>query len=55
MKRSGKPKENIELINAELIASYWGDEGWFADGYEGWDKLQVSHWMPLPEPPEEGT
>ena len=50
---NGKPKENIELINAELIASYWGDEGWIADGYDGWDKLKVSHWMPLPEPPKE--
>jgi hypothetical protein len=52
---SGKPRANVELHNAMLIASYWGDEGWIADGFEGWDKLDVTHWMPLPEPPKEGT
>ena len=50
---NGKPKENIELINAVLIASFWGDEGWIADGFDGWDKLKATHWMPLPEPPRE--
>lgn len=52
---SGKPRANVELHNAMLIASYWGDEGWIADGFEGWDKLDVTHWMQLPEPPKEGT
>lgn len=50
---NGKPKENVELINACLIASFWGYEGWIADGFDGWDKLKVTHWMPLPEPPKE--
>lgn len=50
---NGKPKENVELINACLIASFWGDEGWIADGFDGWDKLKVTHWMPLPESPKE--
>lgn len=48
-----KPKPHITLRNAYLIASYWADEGWIADGFEGWDALQVTYWMPLPEPPEE--
>ena len=48
---NGKPKENIELINACLIASFWGDEGWTADGFDGWDKLKVTHWTPLPPEP----
>lgn len=51
---NGKPREHITLINAFLIASYWGEEGWIADGFEGWDKLAVTHWMPLPEGPKEG-
>ena len=48
---NGKPEEHIELCDAVLIASYWGDGGWIADGFDGWDNLKVSHWMPLPEPP----
>lgn len=51
---NGKPRENITLHNAFLMASYWGEEGWIADGFEGWDALQVTHWMPLPEAPKEG-
>lgn len=51
---NGKPRENIELRNAILIASYWAEEGWIADGFDGWDGLNVSHWMPLPELPKEG-
>lgn len=51
---NGKPRENIELHNAILIAPYWAEEGWIADGFEGWDGLIVSHWTPLPEPPKEG-
>ena len=44
---NGKPREHITLIDAILIASYWGEEGWIADGFEGWDKLDVSYWMEL--------
>ena len=51
---NGKPCEHTTLVNAVLIASYWGDEGWIADGFDGWDKLVVTHWMPLPPGPEEG-
>lgn len=51
---NGKPRENIELHDAFLIASFWGEEGWIADGFEGWDKLDVSYWMELPEGPKEG-
>lgn len=48
---SGKPRPNVELRDAYLIASYWADEGWIADGFEGWDALDVSYWMYLPEEP----
>lgn len=50
---SGRPRPNITLHNAVLIASYWGNDDWFAEGYVGWDKINVAHWMPLPEPPKE--
>ena len=52
---NGKPSPRITLDNACLIASYWGDEGWIADGFYGWDALQVTYWMPLPEAPKEDT
>lgn len=52
---SGQPKENIKLYDAVLIASYWGEEGWIADGFDGWDKLNVTFWMELPEGPKEET
>lgn len=48
---NGNPRPNVELRDAYLIASYWADEGWIADGYEGWDALDVSYWMHLPEEP----
>lgn len=48
---NANPRPNVELRNAYLIASYWADEGWIADGFEGWDALDVSYWMHLPEEP----
>ena len=52
---NGQPRANIRLHNALLIASYWGDDGWIADGFDGWDKLIATHWQPLPEPPKEAS
>lgn len=51
---SGKPRENVVLHDAYLIASYWAEEGWIADGYEEWDAVNVSYWMPLPDGPKKG-
>lgn len=50
---NGRPRKNITLQNALLLASYWGDDEWFADGLVGWGKFSVTHWMSLPEPPKE--
>ena len=50
---SGKPMPNIELINAPMIAEYWAGAGWEIPEYPEWDNAQVTHWMPLPEPPED--
>ena len=51
---NGTPRPNVTLHDAVLIASYWGKEGWIADNFDGWDGLDVSHWMPLPKGPNEG-
>lgn len=49
---SGKPMPTIELINTPVIAEYWAGDGWEIPEYPEWDDAQVTHWMPLPEPPE---
>lgn len=48
--------KNIKFEEAIQIADY-SDEGWIIDGFEDWGNLDVTHWMPLPEPPkmEEST
>lgn len=48
---NGKPRKNITMHNAPLIASYWEDEGWIVDGYEEWSNPEVTHWIPLPDEP----
>lgn len=50
---NGQPRPNVTLHNTFLIASYWAEDGWIADGYEDWQSINVSRWMPLPEPPKE--
>lgn len=50
----GRPTQNIELIGALHIAAYCGsDAGWYVPEYPDWDDPQVTHWMPLPDGPEE--
>lgn len=46
---SGKPKKNIEFINAFELATY-GEEGWILENYPEWEKPEVAAWRPLPEP-----
>ena len=50
---SGKPHENITLDGAYEIAEYDPVEGWILDMWPEWCSGVVTHWMPLPEPPEE--
>ena len=52
---SGKPHENITLDWAYELATYIEAEGWIIEPYPEWDTPEVTHWMPLPEMPEEGT
>ena len=49
---SGKPKENITLDNAVELATLYSD-GWCLEMCPEWTGATVTHWMPLPEPPEE--
>ena len=35
-----------------LVAWYNGNGSWFAATRRGEERVSVSHWMPLPEPPE---
>ena len=52
---SGKPHENITLDGAYEIAEYDPVEGWILEMWPEWCSGVVTHWMPLPEPPEEGA
>ena len=47
----GKPHENITLHGAIMTASHFRDEGWVLNEYPEWEGPEVTHWMPLPEPP----
>ena len=49
---SGKPRENITLENAVVLAEY-GSEGWILEMWPEWSDPNVTYWMPLPEPPKE--
>lgn len=51
----GKPHENITLYCALMTAGYFSGEGWVVNEYPEWENPIVTHWMPLPEPPEEGS
>lgn len=49
----GKPHENITLHCALMTAGYFSGEGWVVNEYPEWENPTITHWMPLPEPPEE--
>ena len=44
---------HVELLDAYVFASWSPDEGWIAEEYAEVYPIAVSHWMPLPELPEE--
>ena len=50
----GKPKENIQLLDAYELAEYAPGEGWIFEAYPEWENGEVRWWMPLPEEPKEG-
>ena len=51
---SGKPMTNITIDGAYVLASYFSEDGWIIDEYPEWEAVNVTHWMPLPDPPKEG-
>lgn len=50
---SGRPRRNVELVNAYELASFVGGDGWVLESYPEWEKAEVSWWMPLPAAPKE--
>ena len=44
----------LELSGGSMVETgyYMGDEGWYYTGIEAPHHGIVTHWMPLPEPPE---
>ena len=51
---SGKVK-NISLVDAYELGEFNTDEGWILEMWPEWKDPKVTHWMPLPELPEEET
>lgn len=50
---SGKPRENITLVSVPCTGAYSESEGWMIDEFLTWKNPRVSHWMLLPEMPED--
>ena len=50
---NGKPRENIILDGAFELAEWSERDGWFLECWPDWENPVVTHWMPLPDPPEE--
>ena len=49
---NGKGK-NLTFRNAVEIANYTSKDGWILETFPELENMQVTHWMPLPEPPQE--
>ena len=43
---------NIRLDNAFELGQLSMSEGWILEIWPEWEDPKVTHWMPLPEPPE---
>ena len=50
---NGKPRENITLDGAFELAEWSERDGWFLECWPDWENPVVTHWMPIPVPPEE--
>ena len=49
---SGKPTKCITLHGALELACYSPHCGWILENWPDWENANVTHWAPLPEPPE---
>lgn len=43
---------NIRLDNAFELGQFSMSEGWILEMWPEWEDPKVTHWMPMPEPPE---
>ena len=48
---SGNPHKNITLDHAYELSEYDPCDGWILEMWPEWEDAVVTHWMPLPEPP----
>ena len=46
---------NVRFEEAYAFACYSGKDGWALDEYPEIESPKIDWWMPLPEPPEEGS
>lgn len=42
------------LANGHICMGFWSSNNFWSKGYYS-NCLEVTHWMPLPEPPKEGA
>lgn len=47
------PKSNITLEETYQLGSWNKADGWIIDEWLDWEDANVTHWMPLPDPPKE--
>lgn len=45
--------KNITFERAYELVNWSSDEGWIMEAWPEFENPEVTHWMPLPEPPEE--
>ncbi len=46
-------REDIVPMSAVEIANYTSEDSWILEEFTELTDMQVTHWMPLPEPPKE--
>ena len=52
---NGRPHKNVTLESAYELAEFSPAFGWIMEMWPEWETPDVTHWMPLPEPPEEAN
>ena len=45
---------HLRFQDAVCQANWYRDEGWILEAFPEWKNPNVTHWLPLPEPPKEG-